>query len=134
MSKTTEEIQALKDNWAKDPIWDIEYTEGFEDHIAELKQYRAEQEAKWKAVSDERIKLSFEHRAGEILEEIGADLEHQLGDAGSAFNWATFVIAREQVKATLLLAEQVKRVADVLEDMDSRDTLAESVRLWSVKE
>lgn len=44
---TKEELQKLKQNWLNDPIWDIEDTEGFEDHYEELKAYRKEREAVW---------------------------------------------------------------------------------------
>jgi len=47
--KTVAEITALKASWAADPCWDLEDTEGFEDHTDELKQYREEQEASWEA-------------------------------------------------------------------------------------
>ena len=40
MPKTNEEIEALKENWKRDPIWDIEDTEGFQDHRMELIEYR----------------------------------------------------------------------------------------------
>ena len=52
--RTTEDIQALKDNWYKDPIWDIEDTEGFEEHILELRQYRHECEAHWNRLAQEK--------------------------------------------------------------------------------
>jgi hypothetical protein len=38
--RTQEEIQDLKNVWRNDPIWDIEDTEGFEDHYEELLAYR----------------------------------------------------------------------------------------------
>jgi len=47
MPKTREEIEALKANWVNDACWDIEITEGFEDHKEELLAYRKEMEAIW---------------------------------------------------------------------------------------
>lgn len=38
--RTQEEINNLKDNWLDDPCWDIEDTEGFEDHKEELRAWR----------------------------------------------------------------------------------------------
>lgn len=38
--KTRKEIENLKQNWKSDPCWDIEETEGFEDHKKELLEYR----------------------------------------------------------------------------------------------
>jgi len=37
--KTREEVEALKLNWQKDPIWDIEDTEGFEEYREELIEF-----------------------------------------------------------------------------------------------
>lgn len=123
MTKTVEEIDALKENWAKDPIWDLEYTEGFEEHVAELRAFRKEQEEIWEVEREEKVKLSFEYRAGEILDEVDASLDHL--DASDAW-----VIGKQQVKATLLMAEQVKRVADALEEIEGHSSLAESARIW----
>ena len=47
--KTSDEIYNLKMNWQADPCWDIEYTEGFEAHIAELLTFRVESETLWRA-------------------------------------------------------------------------------------
>lgn len=44
---TKEEIHNLKVSWYSDPIWDIEETEGFEDHKEELKAYRMKCEKEW---------------------------------------------------------------------------------------
>ncbi len=44
--KTKKEIEDLKANWKADPCWDIEVTEGFEDHKEELKVFRLAHEAK----------------------------------------------------------------------------------------
>jgi hypothetical protein len=44
--KTHDEIEALKKNWLNDPCWDIEDTEGFEEHHDELYIYRLEMELK----------------------------------------------------------------------------------------
>jgi len=45
--RTKAEIQNLKDGWKKDPCWDIEHTEGFEAHEAELKLFSDECEKEW---------------------------------------------------------------------------------------
>ena len=44
--KTPKEIEDLKKSWKKDPIWDIEETEGFEEHYYELKCFRMEENLK----------------------------------------------------------------------------------------
>lgn len=45
--KTREEVEDLKKQWACDPIWDIENTEGFEEYYAELAAYSRDMEARW---------------------------------------------------------------------------------------
>lgn len=54
MSKSFYEVRALKENWRGDPVWDIEDTEGFEEHKAELKDYRLAMEASWVKQNEER--------------------------------------------------------------------------------
>ena len=48
MSKTRKEIDALKRDWSRDPNWDIEETDGFEDHYHELLEHRLEMESQWR--------------------------------------------------------------------------------------
>ena len=50
--KTKLEIDALKRSWERDPCWDIEDTEDFEEHREELLAYRKEKEAEWKAMAE----------------------------------------------------------------------------------
>lgn len=40
MYKTREKIENLKRDWSSDPCWDLEKTEGFEEHTEELLEYR----------------------------------------------------------------------------------------------
>lgn len=47
MIRTRAEIRKLQENWSADPCWDIETTEGFEEHRAELRAYREQMEAEW---------------------------------------------------------------------------------------
>jgi len=54
--KTPEEIEALKKEWAHDPIWDIYETEGFEEHREELKKFQDEYWAEAKAERQEELK------------------------------------------------------------------------------
>lgn len=45
--KVEYEITQLKINWLNDPCFDIEDTEGFEDHRKELLAFRQHAERKW---------------------------------------------------------------------------------------
>lgn len=119
--KTQEEIQTLKDSWKKDPCWDIEDTEGFEEHHQELMAWRIQYESDLQAEEVERIErrrrvVSFE--AGIDDAEI-ADAIWTFGEIGNAARR----LAKEtesgtgteiQVHAILLLAAQIKRVGDIL--------------------
>ena len=46
--KTRAEVDVLKRDWEKDPCWDIETSEGFEEHQDELKIFRLNCEFQWK--------------------------------------------------------------------------------------
>lgn len=46
--KTQEEIEGLKNAWLNDPCWDIELSEGFEEHKEELLKFRMKTEQRWK--------------------------------------------------------------------------------------
>ncbi len=142
--KNRDELEALKANWLKDPCWDIESTEGFEDHQEELLAFRKETEAKWKAAHEssrlnrmrwigdnDPVTLADSIRTPEEIEVILHMLDHQVGDCGSAVAYANFVITRAQVRASLLIAIQIKRVADLLEDPGSE--LDFSTKLYKVK-
>lgn len=47
MEKTRQEINDLKHGWNADPCWDIEDTEGFENHKDELLIHRLKMEKQW---------------------------------------------------------------------------------------
>ena len=53
--KTLWDLDDLKEKWLRDPCWDIEDTEGFEDYKAELRAYRINQEELWKAKEYMRV-------------------------------------------------------------------------------
>lgn len=52
---TAEQIRNIKAVWLNDPTWDIEDTEGFEDHREELLAYRLETEARWESEHKEQL-------------------------------------------------------------------------------
>jgi hypothetical protein len=125
-----EQIEKLKESWKKDPCWDIEATEGFEDHVEELLSFRrqteAEQQTKAECKAQTRQK-NFANSTGiddydlaqtlKTFEEIGNELDR-------AVNWQVEIervqIEAAQVRATLLLAAEVKRIADTLQDQEYR--------------
>ena len=52
--RTRKEVLSLKAGWLRDPCWDIEGTEGFEEHEEELLAFRRAAEAGWAAKAAER--------------------------------------------------------------------------------
>ena len=54
--KTISEIEELKSQWESDPCWDIEDTEGFEEHEEELRAYRKQKEAEWHQQAIQEVK------------------------------------------------------------------------------
>lgn len=45
--KTTADVAQLKIEWKRDPVWDIEDTEGFEEHRDELAAYHEKMRQEW---------------------------------------------------------------------------------------
>ena len=50
--KTREEVEALKRNWLKDPVWTLAETGGFEEYAVELAGFEAEHQAIWAAARE----------------------------------------------------------------------------------
>lgn len=57
--KSREEIEELKQSWFHDPCWDIEDTEGFEEHRTELIEYRIEIEGLWAVAEQQRKEVDM---------------------------------------------------------------------------
>lgn len=128
MTKTTEEIDQLMENWKKDPSWDIEDTEGFEEHREDLKKWRQYMEGTWE--DDRKAKKKAEEN--KTVNEIIHDLRKELGYSDDRIGLMEakgidtdriylemWVVQNIQTKAWLMLVEQVKRVADQLEDNEN---------------
>lgn len=147
-TRTPHEIEKLKNDWAKDPCWDIETTSGFEDHKEELLAFRKQIEAEWE---DKFVACQAERREHimnltgigkadpDILDnlstwgEIERALESQdryIGDFAKFESIVMAELAMAQVRATLLQAAQLKRIADALESMDDGDSLITSAKIW----
>lgn len=128
MTKTNEEVQALKDNWLKDPHWDIEDTEGFEEHAFDLLVFRKDQEREWQILAEDgRLR-----RANVVKVETGITdpaIQQNIKTFGEIENEITYAIhyesglsmAAASARATLLLAAQVARIADALEQRNEDD-------------
>lgn len=136
MAKTQDEIQALKDAWRKDPCWDIETETGFEDHYADLLAFRTEMEIEWQLEAREVIK-----RRARVIE-----IETGITNPSAAQSLFTYTEidgqaekfpALASVRATLLLAAQVQRIADALESRiaseEANDSQDFMTRLYKVE-
>ncbi len=60
MSKTRKEIDELKSSWMRDPIWEIENTEGFEKHKDELRKFSIEKKEFWITQNKTQLQLDCE--------------------------------------------------------------------------
>jgi hypothetical protein len=153
MKQTKEEIQTLKDSWMKDPCWDIEETEGFEEHVEELLAFRKEKEAEWTRQEEERIAK----RARVVMVETGIvnssvaqevstyrEIEHAVASQDqyiSAFSSLADQVKVElmqaQVRATLLMSAQMQRIADALEARNESEEATDNqdymTRLYKVE-
>ena len=53
--KTREELQRLKDNWSRDPCYNLEDAKGFEEYREELRAYSEQWKAQWQQEWEARI-------------------------------------------------------------------------------
>lgn len=142
---TKDEIEKLKQSWMKDPCWDIEDTEGFEEHRDDLRIFRLEQEVEWQREEEKRIAS----RARVIAIDTGivnstvaqslhtyAEIDSLAKDRGNDAEQQSDLM-RAQVHATLLLAAQCQRIAEALEEHNASDmgdsNLDFMTRLYAIK-
>lgn len=145
---TQDEIENLKANWLADPCWDIENTEGFEEHHDELLKFReeikAEKDAKYQAKIDKRADyvrvqtgvlnaeiVSVLHTWNDIEHEVAAQ-DRYIGAFQTTGEQVNAELMQAQVRAILLLAAQVKRVADAIELGNENDQVDFMTRLYKV--
>lgn len=149
MKKTNEEIDALKRSWLKDPCWDIEKTDGFEEHEAELRAWHEQKEIDWQLEEEERITRrarvmeietgitatgSAQHvRTYSEIETIVERQTSMIYNVQDLHEQLSLTLAQAQIHATLLLAAQIQRVADLLEEKSNSNDMSESVQLWRLQ-
>lgn len=141
--KTEEEIAKLKESWLKDPCWEIEDTEEFEEHREELLAFHEEQESLWKAERLER-QIQRGEKVGAWTGIYDIDLAQYLFTPDEIENEIRqgethqdlVVVQAAHARATLLMAAQIKRVAEALEARNKTDesdsNLESMVRLYKV--
>ena len=150
MKKTTKEIQALKDDWIKNPIYDIENVEGFSDHVEELldfkQQIEAELEAKRIERKDARATLVREQTGvveidivsalytfGEIEGKV-ASLDRYIPNLENFTDTVIAELEQTQIRTNLLIAAQLKRIADALEMANAGNDLVRVLNMGAIKE
>ena len=103
---TQEAIDRLKSNWANDPHWDIEDTEGFEEHHDELLKYRLAMEAQWAANEQARREKDPAYQARASL-----SLAYEASENG----WPesqNYHLRVAQVQAILALVDRIDKITD----------------------
>jgi hypothetical protein len=108
------DIDALKASWREDPSWDIEETEGFEAHKAELLRYRVEVEAE----RDRRGVLEHAEAVRKITAPARVILAGEgIPETGRLLGELAMKIAAEML---LPLQRQIDRQAEDIEAMQRR--------------
>lgn len=59
--KTKEELEKLKEDWRRNPCWDIEETEGFEEYHDQLHSFRLEYEKECDIAWEAKRQNMFKH-------------------------------------------------------------------------
>ena len=144
--RTPEEIEALKKNWLQDPCWDIEDTEGFEAHREELltwrKEYQAKREQIREAKDQRRIeKVMLATGIGKADRELllalwtFEEIEYSARNIERITENPDVLISATMVRATLLQAAQLKRIADALETLADQDdnSFLSAYKIWGMK-
>jgi len=143
---TQEEINKLKENWESDPCWDIEDTEGFEAHHDELLAYHQAWRIKWEVAHAEKENARADKVRVETgvvdkyivsalntwneIERMVSSLDRYIHEMGQVEDQVKIELMQAQIRATLLQAAQLKRIADTLEKIEGIDSLQETVRIW----
>jgi len=150
MKKTSVEIEKLKKGWKKDPCWDIEDTDGFEDHVEELLNFRRQTELEWEAehTKRENTRATFvREQTGVVdadivsalstwneIERMVSSQDKYTGEFGSHEAQVMAELQMAQIRAILLQAAQLKRIADALENIDDGNNLVTTTAIWGSRE
>jgi len=149
---TDKELNQLKESWKRDPIWDIEDTCGFEEHHDELLEWRRQYEAE----QNKRYEEGIARRARTVQVETGisnasiaqdictygiieghvAAQDRMIDELDDKSALVQARLKQNEIRALLLLAAQVQRVADALEEgltCDDGDEIDLMTRLYNIK-
>jgi hypothetical protein len=122
---TREAIDKLKQDWKNDPIWDIEFTEGFEEHFNELLLFHKETERKSESSRAFNVYLR-DKKVADITGITDPDIVKFLHtfeeiEHSCQFRHDSAELMQAQIRASLLQAAQLKRIAEALEVIAGRE-------------
>lgn len=117
--KTREQVEALKENWKADPVFDLENTAGFEEYRDELIAYskKIDQE------NANKHKRNIEKKCTEIHLPCYEEIEYistfrEINNMLPRGDFTTDqALAHAQIQATLLLAAYAKYLAHSLKEI-----------------
>ncbi len=133
--RTPSEIEKLKAAWLYDPCFDLEDAEGFGAHAEELLNFRRQTEAQWSAKQQD-LKNAHAALVREQTGVIDADIvsaintwneiermvssqDRYVAQIGELSEQVKIELMQTQIRATLLQAAQLKRIADILDSMNN---------------
>lgn len=112
--KTRAEIDELILSWREDPAWELEETEGFEEHKDELLAVRQKCEAEWKAQAQREHAEARAKLLQPFWEALPADIRTIAGMPGTDANLVA-----------LAMAEMLIPLQKQLDRLDARQDAAE---------
>lgn len=123
--KTRAEIDELIIAWRDDPSWEIEDTEGFEDHKPELLALRLKCEAEWKARAEDERRAAVAELIGPAMAILPAAMQHAAQTIGTDLHLALHMWA----EMLLPLKQQLDRLASCQEGAERElDTQVDNLR------
>ncbi len=99
--KTRAEIDELILSWREDPAWELEETEGFEEHRTELLCVRRQLEAEWKARADKEHAAAVAELIRPAMAILPAQMQHTAQTIGTDLHlvlhmWAEMILPIKQ--------------------------------------
>lgn len=128
--KTRAEIDDLILAWRDDPAWELEETEGFEEHKDELLAVRQKCEAEWKAQAQREHAAAIAELTKPALAILPSALQHTAQTIGTDLHLALSLWA----EMLLPIKQQLDRL-DARQDAAERelDTQVDGLRKWIMK-
>ena len=114
--KTRAEIDELILSWREDPAWELEETEGFEEHRTELLGVRRQLEAEWKARADKEHAAAVAELIRPAMAILPAQMQHTAQTIGTDLHLVLHMCA----EMILPIKQQIDRL-DARQDSAERE-------------